>query len=185
MLKSSKNQAVAVAALLFLDSMKIDGVSSFKLRRFNMYIQDQLNPVNRGDLIKVNGDISNFVSKLEAVVRGILNVTLIGKRYGEDLREAVVREILNVTLIGKHYSEDLREVLLQVMIDNENVNTSCETLSRNISNEALSMVLKKQFMLKWIEIRDRLYVRTYGQILKRVSVKFKKTKISKTADPAM
>ena len=185
MLKSSKNQAVAVAALQFLDSMKIDGVSSFKLRRFNMYIQDQLNPVNRGDLIKVNGDISNFVSKLEAVVRGILNVTLIGKRYGEDLREAVVREILNVTLIGKHYSEDLREVLLQVMIDNENVNTSCETLSRNIPNEALSMILKKQFMLKWIEIRDRLYVRTYGQILKRVSVKFKKTKISKTADPAM
>ena len=145
-----------------------------------------MNPINRGGLIKVNGgDISNFISKLEAVVRGILNVTLIGKRYGEDLREAVVREILNVTLIGKHYSEDLREVLLQVMIDNENVNTSCETLSRNISNEALSMVLKKQFMLKWIEIRDRLYVRTYGQILKRVSVKFKKTKISKTADPAM
>ena len=39
MLKSSKNQAVAVAALQFLDSMLIDGVSSFKLRRFNMYIQ--------------------------------------------------------------------------------------------------------------------------------------------------
>ena len=123
-----------------------------------------MNPVNRGGLIKVNGgDISNFISKLEAVVRGILNVTLIGKYYGKDLRE----------------------VLLQVMIDNENVNTSCETLSRNISNEALNMVLKKQFMLKWIEIRDRLYVRTYGQILKRVSVKFKKTKISKKADPAM
>ena len=118
-----------------------------------------MNPINRGGLIKVNeGDISNFISKLEAVVRGILNVTL----------------------IGKHYGEDLREVLLQVMVDNENVNTSCETLSRNISNEALSMVLKKQFMLKWIEIRDRLYVRTYGQILKRGSVKLKKTKISKT-----
>ena len=118
-----------------------------------------MNPVNRGGLIKVNrGDISNFISKLEAVVRGILNVTL----------------------IGKHYGGDLSEVLLQLMIDNENVNTSCETLSRNIPNEALSMILKKQFMLKWIEIRDRLYVRTYGQILKRGSVKFKKTKISKT-----
>ena len=128
-----------------------------------MYIQDQLNPVNRGDLIKVNGDISNFVSKLEAVVRGILNVTL----------------------IGKHYGEDLREVLLQLMIDNENVNNSSETFSRNIPNEALSMILKKQFMLKWIEIRDRLYVRSYGQILKRVSVKLKKTKIPKKADPSM
>ena len=118
-----------------------------------------MNPVNRGGLIKVNrGDISNFISKLEAVVRGILNVTL----------------------IGKHYGGDLSEVLLQLMIDNENVNTSCETLSRNIPNEALSMILKKQFMLKWIEIRDRLYVRTYGQILKRGSVKLKKTKISKT-----
>ena len=117
-----------------------------------------MNPVNRGGLIKVNGgDISNFISKLEAVVRGIVNVTL----------------------IGKHYGGDLREELLQLMIDNENVNTSCETLSRNIPNEALSMILKKQFMLKWIEIRDRLYARTYGEILKRGSVKFKKTKISK------
>ena len=117
-----------------------------------------MNPINRGGLIKVNGgDISNFISKLEAVVRGILNVTL----------------------IGKHYGEDLREVLLQLMIDNENVNNSSETFSRNIPNEALSMILKKQFMLKWIEIRDRLYVRSYGQILKRVSVKLKKNKNSK------
>ena len=123
-----------------------------------------MNPINRGGLIKVNeGDISNFISKLEAVVRGILNVTL----------------------IGKHYGEDLREVLLQLMIDNENVNNSSETFSRNIPNEALSMILKKQFMLKWIEIRDRLYVRSYGQILKRVSVKLKKTKIPKKADPSM
>ena len=123
-----------------------------------------MNPANRGGLIKVNGgDISNFISKLEAVVRGILNVTL----------------------IGKHYGGDLREMLLQLMIDNENVITSCEILSRNIPNEALSMILKKQFMLKWIEIRDRLYVRTYGQILKRVSVKLKKNKNFQKADPAM
>ena len=111
----------------------------------------------------VNGDISNFIFKLEAVVRGILNVTL----------------------IRTHHGEDLREVLLQAIIDNENVNTSWESLSRNIPNEALSMILKKQFMLKWIDIRAPSYVRTYVQILKRVSAKSKKTKISKKADPAM
>ena len=111
----------------------------------------------------VNGDISNFIFKLEAVVRGILNVTL----------------------IRTHHGEDLREVLLQAIIDNENVNTSWESLSRNIPNEALSMILKKQFMLKWIDIRAPSYVRTCVQILKRVSAKSKKTKISKKADPAM
>ena len=62
------------------------------------------------------------------------------------------------------------------MINNENVNTSWESLSRNIPNEALSMIVKKQFMLKWIDIRARSYVRTYVQILK--------SKISKKSDPA-
>ena len=71
------------------------------------------------------------------------------------------------------------------MIDNENINTSWESLSRNIPNEALSKTLKMQFMLKWIDIRTRSYVRAYVQILKRVSVKSKKTKISKKADPGM
>ena len=128
-----------------------------------MYFEDWLDRVNRGGLIKVNGDIFKFIFKLEAVVRGIFNVTL----------------------IRKHHGEVLREVLLQAMIDNENVNTSRESLSRNIPNEALSMILKNQFMLKWIDIRTRSYVRTYVQILKRVSVKSKKTKISKKADPAI
>ena len=62
------------------------------------------------------------------------------------------------------------------MIDNENVNTSWESLSRNIPNEALSMIVKKQFMLKRIDNRARSYVRTYVQILK--------SKISKKSDPA-
>ena len=99
--------------------------------------------------------------------------------------ETVVRGILNVILIRKHHGEDLREVLLQAMIDNENVNTSWKSLSQNIPNEALSMILKKQFMLKLNDIRACSYVRTYVKILKRVSVKSKKTKISKKADPAI
>ena len=120
MLKSSKNRAVAVAALQFLDSVKIDGNSSFKLRSFNMYIEDWLNGANRGGLIKVNGGIFDLIFKLEAVVR----------------------VIFNVTLIRKHHGEDLREILLQAMIDNENVNTSRESLSQNIPIEALSMIVK-------------------------------------------
>lgn len=69
MLKSSKHQAVAVAALQFLDLVKIDGDSSFKSRNINMYIQDWLDRVDRGALRKVNGDIFNFIFKLEAVLR--------------------------------------------------------------------------------------------------------------------
>ena len=153
----------AVTALQFLDSVKINEDSSFKSISFNTYIPDWLDRFNRGGLIKFNRDIFNFIFKLEAVVRGILNVTLIRTHHGEDLREA----------------------LLQAMIDNENVNTSRESLSRNIPNEALSMILKKQFMLKWIEIKAHSYVRTYGQILKRVSAISKKIKISKKADPGM
>ena len=42
MLRGRKNRAVAVAALQFLDSVKVDGDSSYKLRSFNMYIQDWL-----------------------------------------------------------------------------------------------------------------------------------------------
>ena len=71
------------------------------------------------------------------------------------------------------------------MIHNDNVNTSWESLSRNIRNEALSMILKKEFILKSIDIRVRSYVRTFVQILKRMSVKSEKAKIFKKADPAM
>ena len=131
MLKCSKDRAFAIAALQLLDLVKINRDLRFKSRSFNMYIQDWLDRVNRGGLIKVNGNILNFIFKLEAVVR----------------------VIVIVTLIRKHHGEDLREELLQGMIDNENVNTSWEYLSRNIPNEALSMILKKQFVLKWIEIR--------------------------------
>ena len=71
------------------------------------------------------------------------------------------------------------------MIHNDNVNTSWESLLRNIRNEALSMILKKEFILKSIDIRVRSYVRTFVQILKRMSVKSEKAKIFKKADPAM
>ena len=57
MLKSSKNRVAAVAALQFLDSVKIDGDSSFRSRSVNIYIQSCLDRVNRGGLNKVNGDI--------------------------------------------------------------------------------------------------------------------------------
>ena len=45
MLKSSKNRAVAVAALQFLDSVKIDGDSSFKSRSFNMYVDQMISAI--------------------------------------------------------------------------------------------------------------------------------------------
>ena len=131
MLKSSKDRAFAIAALRLLDLVKINRDSRFKSRSFNMCIQDWLDRVNRGGLIKVNGNIFNFIFKVEAVVR----------------------VIVKVILIREHRGEDLREELLQGMIDNENVNTSWEYLSQNIPNEALSMILKKQFVLKWLEIR--------------------------------
>ena len=69
MLKSSKNRVAAVAALQFLDSVKIDGDSSFRSRSVNIF---------------------NFIFKVEAVVRGILNVTLIRKYHDEDLREVLL-----------------------------------------------------------------------------------------------
>ena len=71
-----------------------------------MYIQDWLDQVKQSGLIKVNGDIFNFILKLEAVVRGILKVTLIRKYHGEDLRE----------------------ILFQAMIDSDS--TSWESLSQ-------------------------------------------------------
>ena len=90
MLKSSKNRVAAVAALQFLDSVKIDGDSSFRSRSVNIYIQSWLDRVNRGGLNKVNGDIFNFIFKVEAVVREMLNVTLIRKHHDEDLREVLL-----------------------------------------------------------------------------------------------
>ena len=125
MLMSNKNWVVAVAEQVSLLR------KSFKLRSFNFYIQDWLNWVNRSDLIKVNGDLFNFILKLEAVVRGILSVML----------------------IRKHHDDDLREVLLQAMVNNDNVSTSWDSSFQNIPNETLSMILKKHFMLKLTDIR--------------------------------
>ena len=61
-----------------------------------------------------------------------------------------------MALIRKHHGQNLKEELLQATINNENVNTSCESLSESITIEALSMILKKQFILKWIDIRGSL-----------------------------
>ena len=83
MLKSSKDRAFAIAALRLLDLVKINRDSRFKSRSFNMCIQDWLDRVNRGGLIKVNGNIFNFIFKLEAVVRVIVKVILIREHRGE------------------------------------------------------------------------------------------------------
>ena len=125
MLMSNKDWVVAVAEQVSLLR------KSFKLRSFNFYIQDWLNWVDRSDLIKVNGDLFDFILKLEAVVR----------------------EILSVMLIRKHHDDDLREVLLQAMVNNDNVSTSWDSSFQNIPNETLSMILKKHFMLKLTDIR--------------------------------
>ena len=162
-LLKSKKMDIAVAALQFLDSLKVVGDTPFKVDDFESYIQQWVDHINRGGLIKVNKEMFYFVSKIEMEVRSVLNISL-DKSY---------------------HREDLREVLLYTLYSDESVSMAWESLSRNIPNESLQEILKKQVIMKWIDIRARSFVKTYIQILKRISTKSKSQKLFKKAEPAM
>ena len=68
------------------------------------------------------------------------------------------------------------------MMESEETNSAWESVARHIPNESLKELLQKQFM---IDLRARVFVKTYIQILKRFNNRSNPQKLSKKAEPAL
>ena len=161
--KYKKKHHIAIASIQFLESLRVFGDNSFNSNDFETYVQEWLCQVNRGGLVKVNQQAFFFIYKIEITVRNLLNISIIKQYQGEDLRSA----------------------LLKLMMESEETNSAWESVARHIPNESLKELLQKQFMKKWIDLRARVFVKTYIQILKRFNNRSNPQKRSKKAEPAL
>ena len=169
-LSGTKNKDVSVAAVQFLDSLHISSDKQISGHSFLEFARRWVDTVTRGGLVRVNDDMFIFCRRIENVVRKVFNVNLIKSYKGEDVREFIEEELTKDNL----------------------VNLAWETLSRNLANKSLSDILKKQIIVKWVDLRAKAYVSAYVQIIRRRLAKLsseKKAKstvvISKKAEPAM
>ena len=158
--KYKKKHHIAIASIQFLESLRVSGDNSFNSKDFETYVQEWLCQVNRGGLVKVNQQAFLFIYKIEITVRNLLNISII-KEYRD---------------------EDLRSALLKLMMESQETNSAWESVARHIPNESLKELLQKQFM---IDLRARVFVKTYIQILKRFNNRSNPQKRSKKAEPAL
>ena len=161
--KCKKKHHIAIASIQFLESLRVSGDNSFNSKDFETYVQEWLCQVNHGGLVKVNQQAFLFIYKIEITVRNLLNMSII-KEYQD---------------------EDLRSALLKLMMESEETNSAWESVARHIPNESLKEFLQKQLKKKWINLRARVYVKTYIQILKRFNNRSNPQKLSKKAESAL
>ena len=103
-----------------------------------------------------------------------------------------MRAVLNLKLIKMYRGEDLREIIQDKLENHPFISKSWEIISRNVANQDLTDIVKKQIIMKWIDIRAQSFVIAYIQILKRkLSSMSKEEKkqvsgdLSKAAEPAL
>ncbi|XP_057311592.1 uncharacterized protein LOC130649343 [Hydractinia symbiolongicarpus] len=169
-LADSKNKVVAVAALQFLNSLKVSGDDKLQVYSFLDYTRSWVDQVSRGYLIKVNDDMFIFCRRIKNVIRKVLNLNMLKKYKGEDIRELFENELMKDSLIDQAWV----------------------ILSRYLGNEKLSKILKAQIIKKWCDIRAKAYVTAYIQVVRRKLASLaseKKEKLtvvlSKKGEPAM
>ena len=167
--KNPQNLA-APAIIQFLLSLKTKKSSTLGGATFLQFTKKWIELVNRGGLVKVCDELFIFISQIENVMRAVLNLKLIKMYPGEDLREIIQDKLENHPFISK----------------------SWEIISRNVANQDLTDIVKKQIIMKWIDIRAQSFVIAYIQILKRkLSSMSKEEKkqvsgdLSKAAEPAL
>ena len=158
--KYKKKHYIAIASIQFCESLRVSGDNSFNSKDFETYVQEWLCQINRGGLVKVKQQAFLFIYKIEITVRNLLNISIIKQYQGEDLRSA----------------------LLKLMMESEETNSAWESVARHIPNESLKELLQKQFM---IDLRARVFVKTYIQILKRFNNRSNPQKLSKKAESAL
>ena len=153
---------MAIAALQLLGTF-IKGQIS-KVYNFLDFTHRWVEQVNTGGLVEMKDEFYLFIRSIENSIRKTLNICLIRRYEGLDLRDVLRNEILQNYLIERYWP----------------------SLVHYLSSEQLANTLKLQIAEKWIDIRARSFVSCYVQLLKR-KIASSKTEnvISTTTEPAM
>ena len=160
--KSSKSKEVAIAALQLLGTFMKCQIS--KIHNFLDFTHRWVEQVNRGGLVEVKDEFYLFIRSIENSVHKTLNISLIQRYEGEDLRDVLRNEILQNNLVEKYW----------------------QSLVHYLPSEQLANIFKLQIVEKWIDIRARSFVSCYVQLLKRRIASSKiKNVISTRTEPAM
>ena len=172
MMKNGINP-VAVAAYEFLESLKDSHKGKVKTaQNFLDFVKKWSEVSDRGGVTYISTDMFIFIRRIENVVRSVLNLDMLKRYNGEDLRELIQTELEKHSLIDEIW----------------------DTISRNIGNEKLKSHLKQEIITRWVDIRAKAYVNAYVQIVKRrlnnLKSKDKETadkvkKLSAKGEPAM
>ena len=153
---------MAIAALQLLGTFMKCQIS--KVHNFLDFTHRWVEQVNRGGLVEVKDEFYLFIRSIENSVRKTLNISLIQRYEGEDLRDVLRNEILQNNLVEKYW----------------------QSLVHYLPSEQLANTLKLQIVEKWIDIRARSFVSCYVQLLKRRIASSKiKNVISTRTEPAM
>ena len=153
---------MAIAALQLLGSFMKCQIS--KVHNFLDFTHRWVEQVNRGGLVEVKDEFYLFIRSIENSLRKTLNISLIQRYEGEDLRDALRNEILQNNLVEKYW----------------------QSLVHYLPSEQLANTLKLQVVEKWIDIRSRSFISCYVQLLKRRIASSKiKNIISTRTEPAM
>ena len=140
--------------------LKEDKESDLQFSSLYEYTMPWTNRINRGGLMVVNEHFYVFIKRIEMIVRTILNKNLI------------------ITYDG----EDLRDILFKKLENNELLDRSWCTITRNIECSELANKLKKLIFRKWISIRVKSFVNAWIQTVKR---KASDRKLSQKAEPSL
>ena len=160
--RSSKSKEGAIAALQLLGTFVKGQIS--KVHNFLDFTHRWVEQVNRGGLVEVKDEFYLFIRSIENSIRKTLNIGLIRRYEGEDLRDVLRNEILQNYLVERYW----------------------HSLVHYLPSEQLANTLKLQIVEKWIDIRARSFVSCYVQLLKRKIASSKiKNVISTRTEPAM
>ena len=88
--------------------------------------------------------------------------------------------------LKSYKEEDLRDTLTRKIMERNIISELWATLTRDLANKELSMLLLDLVVMKWVDIRARSFVSSYIQLIK-IAANKKKTKLtlSKKAEPAL
>lgn len=117
---------------------------------------------NRGGLIEITDDFYIFIRRVENYVKATLTFNFM-KTYR---------------------NEDLRDIIYDRLEKSFGIQNTWNYTSRAIANPKLALMLKKQILMKWVDIRARSFVKCYIELVKTVAKKDKAKKVSETVEPS-
>ena len=77
------------------------------------------------------------------------------------------RTNINLELLINYCGEDLKTVLCNTFSKSENIEVCWHNITRNISHLSVKKMIKKEILLKWINIRANAFVKSWIQMIKR------------------